>query len=89
MGDIAPKLSLQRSMIYGAIRIPVYYCRTHQGLMAKAKKTCQHIHGSAFVVNDQILLNRQYNRNVTGGQRNENAQKTVQCALKYVQMGIL
>jgi hypothetical protein len=55
MGDIAPKLSLQRSMIYGAIRIPAYYCRTHQGIMAKAKKACQHIHGSAFIVNDQIL----------------------------------
>jgi hypothetical protein len=55
MGDVAPKLSLQRSMIYDAIRIPVYYCRTDQGLMAKANKACQHIHGSAFVVNDQIF----------------------------------
>jgi acyl CoA:acetate/3-ketoacid CoA transferase alpha subunit len=59
MGDIAPQLSLQRSMIYGAIRIPVYYCRTYQGIMAKAKKACQHIHGRAFVVNDQILFYKQ------------------------------
>ncbi len=44
-------------MIYDAIRISVYYCRTDQSLMAKANKACQHIHGSAFVVNDQIFSN--------------------------------
>jgi len=54
-GDIAPKLSLQGFIIYGAIRSPVYYRRMHQGVMVKATKACQHIHGSAFVVNGQIL----------------------------------
>jgi hypothetical protein len=44
---------------------------------------------SNFIKNRYIMMGGIGNiyRNVTGGQRNKNAQKTVQCALKYVQIG--
>ncbi len=38
-------------MSYGTIRLPIHLCSTHEGIIAKVKKACQHIHGRAFVVN--------------------------------------
>ncbi len=52
IGDIAPKISILSSMSSGTVRFPIHPCNTREGIMAKVKKSCQHIHGRAFVVNE-------------------------------------
>jgi len=39
-------------MSYGTIRLSTQTCIMHEDIMAKVKKTCQHLHGRAFVVNE-------------------------------------
>jgi hypothetical protein len=39
------------SINYGTIRFPNHTYGTHEDVMEKVKKACQHIHGRAFVVN--------------------------------------
>jgi hypothetical protein len=49
---MAPKQSFLGSINYGTIPFPNHTCVTHEDVMAKVKKACQHIHGRAFVVNE-------------------------------------
>ena len=49
---MAPKPSSLDSINYGTIRFPNHTYGTHEDVMEKVKKACQHIHGRTFVVNE-------------------------------------